>query len=187
MPVVYLAFGTIRQEKARFMINDLRFKNENKTEFITKNASETEKIGSDFAQKVKSGSVILLFGELGSGKTTFVRGFVAGLEFENRVISPTFMIVRQYEPRIKNPSVNLRTSHESGIQKIYHLDLYRFKNKKDLNSLDLKEMLEDKNAVTLIEWPELIQQSFSKNSFEIQFSYINENERRISVNNKRIL
>lgn len=144
----------------------------------TRNAIETEEIGKKFSKNVKPGDVILLDAELGGGKTTFTKGLVRGLGFTNRVISPTFTLIRTYSKKIKN-----QKSKINNISIVYHVDLYRLKNKKDLRSLDLKEMLENPEAITIIEWPSLLRNLKIKNKIsEIKFEYADSNTRQLTIN-----
>ena len=85
--------------------------NKSKKVRITKNSDETEKLGFDFAKKLEIGDIICLYGNLGAGKTQFVKGLTKGLDIKHRIISPTFIIVRSY---IKNNKVTF-----------YHVDIYR--------------------------------------------------------------
>ncbi len=123
----------------------------------------------DLSKKVgkllSNGDVIFLYGEIGVGKTTFVRGLINNLEVEkgideSQILSPTFNIVFDYE--IKN-------------LKIMHYDLYRLKNSKDVNELGIFAEIND--HITLIEWPELIEKK-PDNRIEMFFSYSDEDLRK---------
>jgi len=118
----------------------------------------SKKIGSLLC----NGDVIFLYGEIGVGKTTFVRGLINNFEVqqginESQILSPTFNIVFDYV--IKE-------------LKIMHYDLYRLKNSKDINELGIFAEIE--NCITLIEWPELIEKK-PDNRIELFFSYLEEN------------
>ena len=118
----------------------------------------SKKIGSLLC----NGDVIFLYGEIGVGKTTFVRGLINNFEVqqgmnESQILSPTFNIVFDYV--IKE-------------LKIMHYDLYRLKNSKDINELGI--FVEIENCITLIEWPELIEKK-PDNRIELFFSYLEEN------------
>lgn len=147
----------------------------NKT-FVTNNFKETQKLGENFARSLLAGSqgetlnVIALYGDLGSGKTTFVQGLAKGLGIKNRIISPTFIIVRNY--RIKN--------HESRIMNFYHIDLYRTESEKDIEGLGLEEIINNKNNITVIEWAEKLKSNLPQKRIDVHFSYENENKRRIN-------
>lgn len=133
--------------------------------YITKNSKETKNLAKALAQKLRGGEVLLLFGNLGSGKTTFVQGLAEGIEIKERIISPTFIIVREYK----------------GIdKKLYHIDLYRIENSKEIDGLGLYEILNDRENIVAIEWAEKLE-SLPK-GIRIYFEYISENERRITVN-----
>ncbi len=120
----------------------------------------------DLSKKVgkllSNGEVIFLYGEVGVGKTTFVRGLINNLEIEkgmheSQILSPTFNIVFDYEVK---------------ELKIMHYDLYRLKNSTDINELGIFAEIED--HITLIEWPELIEKK-PKNRIEMFFNYLDEN------------
>lgn len=140
---------------------------------ITNSAEETEKLGEEFAKKIKPGEVVCLFGDLGSGKTTFVKGVARGLGIKTRLISPTFILVRKHKISIRY--------QVSGIKYMYHIDLYRLKDKKEAESIDLKEILEDRNAVIIIEWAEKAENILPKERWDISFNYIAGNRRKISI------
>ena len=123
----------------------------------------------DLSKKVgkllSNGDVIFLYGEIGVGKTTFVRGLINNLEVEkgideSQILSPTFNIVFDY--KIKN-------------LKIMHYDLYRLKNSKDVNELGIFAEIND--HITLIEWPELIEKK-PDNRIEMFFGYSDEDLRK---------
>ena len=122
---------------------------------------DTFDLSKKMGKLLSSGDVIFLYGEIGVGKTTFVRGLINNLEAEkgmneSQILSPTFNIVFDYE--IKN-------------LKIIHYDLYRLKNSKDVNELGIFAEIED--HITLIEWPELIEKK-PKDRIEMFFCYLDE-------------
>ncbi len=112
-----------------------------KQTIITNSYAETQKLGADFVGKLNGISVLALFGDLGSGKTTFIQGLAVGLGIKNKIISPTFIIMRSYE-----------MSHSF----FYHVDLYRIKNEIDIKELGLLELINDLQNIFAIEWPEKI-------------------------------
>jgi len=122
---------------------------------------DTFDLSKKIGKLLSNGDVIFLYGEIGVGKTTFVRGLINNLEVEkgmveSQILSPTFNIVFDYE--IKK-------------LKIMHYDLYRLKNSTDINELGI--FAEIKDHITLIEWPELIEKK-PKNRIEMFFGYLDE-------------
>jgi len=142
-------------------------------EIVTTSAEETQKFAGEFAQKIKPGDIITLSGELGAGKTTFVQGFAQGLGITQRIISPTFIIMRTYS--ISNP--------KSLISNFYHIDLYRTVSEKDLEGLGLKDIFADPFAITVIEWPERLASNFPKKNWDIHIENLDENKRKIIIEN----
>lgn len=137
--------------------------------FITNSSRETKKLGRDFGRTLKKGAVIALYGNLGSGKTTFVQGLAEGLGIKKRIISPTFVIVRNY--RIKN--------QESRIMNFYHIDLYRVENEKDLEGLGLSEIMNDSQNIVVIEWAANLKTLRPKKRIDIKFFHEKDNIRKV--------
>ncbi len=138
---------------------------------VTKNALETQLFAQKFAKTLKAGDILALYGDLGSGKTTFVQGLAQGFGITQRIISPTFIIMRTYELGIKNKELR--------IKNFYHVDLYRTKNERDIEGLSLKEIMEDQNNIVVIEWPEKLGAFLPKHAKKLAFKYISEEEREI--------
>ena len=129
---------------------------------ITNDYEETYKLGASFSQQIKSGDIILLFGDLGTGKTTFVKGVLKGFEYKYDVTSPTFSLINEYE----------------AIKKVVHIDCYREKNINRWISLGIMDYLND-SSIVLIEWPEILTDILPDNAIKIQFDHIEENKRGI--------
>lgn len=136
--------------------------------FVTKSPEQTEKLGEDFAKNLKPQDVVFLIGNLGSGKTTFTKGIARGLGIKNRILSPTFVVVRSHS-----------TSNEN-IQTLYHLDLYRLKDEGEVLNVNLTDYVNDEKGIVVIEWPEMSQEIVKKNVWKVKFE-INENERSIEI------
>lgn len=111
-----------------------------KSEFICKTPEDTFALGETLGETLKSGEIILLSGGLGAGKTLFTKGLMNALDFDtDEVTSPSFTLVNLYEARLK----------------IFHLDLWRINETSDAAfAVGLDEILEDENAVVIIEWAE---------------------------------
>ena len=124
-----------------------------------KSLKDTQNFSKDITKIISPGDIIFLYGDIGVGKTTFVRFFINCLESKNRiknsdVLSPTFNIVYDYDV---------------GNIKILHYDLYRLKNYKDIYQLGIFETSND--TIKIVEWPELIE-SKPKDRVDIQFQYL---------------
>lgn len=144
-----------------------------KQAFKTKRFEETQKIGFDIAQNLAGKNVLALYGNLGSGKTTFVQGLAKNLGIEQKIISPTFIIVRRYEIPIN--------STIQQFNNFYHIDLYRIENKKDLDGLGLGEILNDQSNLVAIEWPEKIDKLLPNNTIKFYFEYLGDDKRQIII------
>ena len=123
-----------------------------------KSLEDTQNFSENISKKISAGDIIFLYGEIGVGKTTFVRFLINCLESKNRiknseVLSPTFNIVYDYDV---------------GDTKILHYDLYRLKNYKDISQLGMFET--SKDCIKIVEWPELIKPK-PKDRIDIFFQY----------------
>jgi len=133
----------------------------------TKGAEETQKLGKELAEKIlkqgpKSQAMVLaLCGNLGGGKTTFLQGFAKGLGIKDKILSPTFVIMK----RFKN---------------FYHVDCYRLNSERDAAELGLKEIIANPNNIVAIEWPERIKKLIPKSAMKISFKLIDETTREIN-------
>ncbi len=132
--------------------------------YIAKNPKETKELGFNFAKTLEKGQVVCLYGDLGSGKTTFVQGIAVGLGIKNRIISPTFVIVRSYE---------------SGVMSFYHIDLYRTESEKDIEVLGIEEIINNPQNIAVIEWAEKMKSLIPEKRIDIKFSYKKNNTRKI--------
>lgn len=146
-------------------------------EIITKSARETQKLGQKIGLDLKAKDIVALYGELGSGKTTFIQGLARGLGIKRRIISPTFIFIRQYKQvcfwrnKISPPKWST----------FYHVDLYRVEKFEDTKGLGLQEIFADKKAIVAIEWAEKIKRILPKERIDIYFKYLSKNERGIRI------
>ena len=132
---------------------------------ILSSEKETEKIANKFLKKLRPGDIVFLYGEIGVGKTTFIRYLINGLQTTNRLkIS-----------EVTSPTFNLLNEYQINKLKINHYDLFRIKSVEELNNLDLFE--EKKNCITLIEWPQMIKKK-PKDSIELNFKYEKDHQKR---------
>lgn len=133
--------------------------------YVSKSINDTNEIAKKFAKTIFPGQIVLLVGDLGAGKTAFVKGVVKALGGdENQVTSPTFTIVNEYEV---------------GDFPIYHFDLYRLENPNELYNIGFEEYFYG-SGVCFIEWPERASDFFDDNAVLVQIKKNGENEREIS-------
>jgi len=143
-----------------------------KEEFLTLDLKGLEKFCNKLSQNIKVGNLICLFGELGSGKTTFSRYLINSI-YKNQNKSPPELI--------KSPSFPILLTYELNNFEIYHYDLYRISKSSELMELNILEELN--NSITLIEWPEIILDSLKDyNYISINFDILDENKRNIKHN-----
>lgn len=132
--------------------------------YISKSREQTIKLAKNFSQQLKPGSCIGLIGELGSGKTVFVKGLAKGLGIKENVTSPTFTLLQIYTGKIP----------------LYHFDLYRLNSINELQDIGYEEYLHN-NTIAVIEWAEKFIDLFPKNGYLIYFKYINKSQREIKI------
>ena len=128
---------------------------------------KTEDKAKDFASSIRgfqNSLLINLEGNLGAGKTTFVRGLIQELGFDEFIKSPTFTIVESYE------SENL---------KVFHFDLYRIEDDRELQAIGVEDYLSEENAITLVEWPEKSKKYFNNPDYIIELNHCDNDERRL--------
>ena len=129
--------------------------------------ADTENFGAEVARACPRGSVILLDGDLGAGKTVFSRGFARALGIDEPVSSPTYTIVQEYD------------LPERG--RLYHLDLYRISGVQAALAFGVDEFLNDPSSYALVEWPERISGIIPGNAIKIRLKHTGESQREISV------
>jgi len=131
----------------------------------SKSPEETERLGEELARGLKGGDVVALVGELGGGKTTFVRGMARALGVKGYVKSPSFAIINIYD---------------GGRLPFYHIDLYRIEGARDLYETGMDEYVYSK-GVSVIEWAERAPEIMEDCSHVVRFLFRSENERAIEI------
>ncbi|TSC75939.1 MAG: UPF0079 ATP-binding protein [Parcubacteria group bacterium Gr01-1014_30] len=145
-----------------------------RSEFTNKAAS-TIKFGEGFAKKIiktgvaKRAKVLALQGELGAGKTTFIKGFARGLGIKGKVLSPTFILIKKFA--IRNPQ----------FFNFYHIDCYRLKNPKDLLDLGFKKIIAVPQNIVAVEWAARVKSILPRKIIRIKFKTIDKNKREIII------
>ena len=167
--------------------------------YRSRSEKETQKIAGDLATKIikshaslkpRMASIIALEGELGAGKTTFVKGFAKALGIKAKVKSPTFTLMKEYKfPSLKRSQ---NTNHKTQINSkfkisnskhLVHLDCYRVRDHRDLATLDLKTIFNESHNIVLIEWSERISKILPKKLIRVHIDHIDENKRKITIYN----
>lgn len=140
--------------------------------YISSSVEETNKLGFDFAEKIQRGDVLTFYGELGAGKTEFIKGICEYLKVEEIVNSPTFTIINQYIGELDEEEVT-----------IYHLDLYRISNINELKEIGFDECIHSADSIKLIEWAEKADKRIDNTTYEIHFNTDekDENFREITI------
>lgn len=139
-------------------------------EYRLKDINDTKNLAKTVSAHLSAGDVVALYGDLGTGKTTFTKLLAEELGFTARVQSPTFVVARRY------------TKDNGDIQFINHLDLYRMTTTEDIQELGLEELFTEPKAVTLIEWPELAESQLPQEHISIKFEIFGD-ERKADVQN----
>ena len=135
-----------------------------KIEIITNSVNETESAGRALSKTLFPGSVVAMFGELGAGKTAFVRGLAAGLNFAGRVTSPTFTIVNEYGADLP----------------VFHFDMYRLSSSDELFDIGWEDYLA-RNGVCVVEWSENVADAFDGTETIVTIEKLSETARKITV------
>lgn len=155
-----------------------------KLKHITDNSFQTKKLGESFAKKIlrtqlkNKAQVLELIGDLGSGKTTFLQGFAKGLGIKDKILSPTFVIMKKF--KISRNSHKSRNSPKA-FRAFYHIDCYRIKKPKEFLDLGFKEIISNPKNIIAIEWSDQIKKILPKNTLIIKFDFIDENKRKIEI------
>jgi tRNA threonylcarbamoyladenosine biosynthesis protein TsaE len=150
-----------------------------KKENITSSSVQTKKLGEKFTREIlknkpalrrgrpkKKAFVIGLEGKLGAGKTCFLQGFAKGLRVKEKILSPTFVILKKFRIKDKN---------------FYHIDCYRIQKPKELLDLDFKEIISNSENIIAVEWADKIKKIMPKHALWIKFKFVNEKTRKITI------
>lgn len=143
-------------------------------DYISKSPEETKEIAKDFISSLvvnnKKATVMGLYGELGSGKTTFTKYLAENFGIQETIQSPTFVIMKKY--RIQNL--------DSGFEFLIHIDAYRIEKEEEMLNLDWEKIIADSKNLICVEWPERIAGIMPEHA-KIFFEHVSENERKIMI------
>lgn len=137
-------------------------------EIITSSSAETERVGERLAPLLHAGDLIAFCGDLGAGKTTFVKGLARGMGATNLVSSPTFVIMHIYEGRLP----------------IYHFDAYRLQNSTDLLNIGAEEYI-GTDGVACIEWSERVKELIPEDCLRLELGYFETEKRKLTFKGTR--
>lgn len=137
-------------------------------EYISKSIEDTNLIAKNFANSLKPSTVVCMTGDLGSGKTAFVKCVANALGIKQDIVSPTFNILLQYE--------------SANGYMFNHFDLYRLDSCEELEDIGFYEVVDD-DGISFIEWSEKFPNNMPSNSVYIDISKLNETERKITIKN----
>ena len=132
--------------------------------FISRSEAQTEAVGEQFAKNLADGTVVAMYGDLGAGKTAFVRGMARGMGLTCRVSSPTFTIVNEY----------------LGKRELIHFDMYRLASADELWDIGWEDYLA-RGAVCAVEWSENVEGAFYGDEIRVVFEKTGENSRLIRI------
>lgn len=142
-------------------------------QFVVENLDETKSLAKKISKKIENGMVILLYGDIGAGKTTFTKFLLDFLGVKSVVSSPTFTLLNEY----------------SADFPIYHFDMYRISSSEELYELGFEDYINSKNSpfiktgLTLIEWPENVKNMLPKDAVSIKIEKLNDTKRKFLIEN----
>jgi len=156
------------------------------TEITTNSSQETKKAGMELAAAIKKDRarpgralVIAFEGDLGSGKTTFIQGLAAGLGIKENVLSPTFVIQKDFPLPARGGSAFGGKNYKN----VYHIDAYRLKNQEELLELGFSDLIKNPENIIVIEWADKVRKILPSDVININFKNLGESKRKILISN----
>jgi tRNA threonylcarbamoyladenosine biosynthesis protein TsaE len=151
----------------------------NAMKWVSHSEADTIRFGEEFGAKfIRDGVLVCVHGELGAGKTHFIKGIAGSLGIDERELtSPTYALANEFEIEGRAGSTDLRA--------LYHLDCYRFEKPEELLELGVEDYLYPHHAATIIEWPERIAGLIPEDAIHVKINVISETERSIQIRSKR--
>ena len=145
-------------------------------EITLKNVEETKEFAENYIKNLVpiagGATIVCLYGDLGSGKTTFVQSAAIELGVTGIVTSPTFVIEKKYD--LETPNFNT----------LYHIDAYRLKSGGELLSLGWKEIIKNPKNIIFIEWPKYVHDALPDDVYKMEFIFVDENTRTVTLGDK---
>lgn len=148
------------------------------TKHITNSEEETIELGKEFARNINAGDIIYFYGDLGSGKTEFIKGICEYFKVVDIVTSPTFTIMNKYIGEKKGNEIAL-----------FHIDLYRIEKEKELDEIGFEDCLFENNSIKLIEWAEKAESHLNKPTYIVKITpdEDSENSREIIISESEVI
>ena len=134
------------------------------SEYISHSEQDTEDLGARLSKQLPGGAVVAMYGDLGAGKTAFVRGMARGMGLNCRVSSPTFTIVNEY----------------LGDRELIHFDMYRLSGADELFDIGWEDYL-SRGAVCAVEWSENVEDAFFGDEIRVTIEKLSDTERKITI------
>ena len=160
-------------------------------EIIIENIDQIRTAAREFIEKaLPKHSVIAFYGGMGAGKTTFIKALCEELGVEDTVTSPTFALVNEYsineELRMKNEEFLTKTDSSlftlhSSLSKVFHFDFYRIKRLEEVYDMGYEDYFYQKNALCLIEWPELVEELLPDDALRVEISEQPDGTRKLKI------
>ena len=161
--------------------------------FLSQNVAKTKRIGENLARKIlqnksrrKKALGFGLIGDLGGGKTTFLQGFAKGLGIRERILSPTFVIMKRFKiydsPKHRaHKSLCARATGQVRFKNFYHVDCYRIHKPKEILALGWKKIIKNSQNIVAVEWADKIKKLLPKDKIMVTFEVIGKNRRKIKI------
>jgi len=148
------------------------------TKHITNSEEETINLGKEFASNINAGDILYFYGDLGSGKTEFIKGICEYFKVVDIVTSPTFTIMNKYVGEKKGNEIA-----------IFHIDLYRIEKEKELDEIGFEDCLFENNSIKLIEWAEKAETHLNKPTYVVKITpdEDSENSREIIISESEVI
>ncbi|MDD5031544.1 MAG: tRNA (adenosine(37)-N6)-threonylcarbamoyltransferase complex ATPase subunit type 1 TsaE [Patescibacteria group bacterium] len=156
-------------------------------EIITNSEKETSALAKKYAKTLKGGTILGLIGNLGAGKTIFIKGLAKGLGLKKNITSPTFVIMKVYPVKSRPARISPKEKLFDGaylvgkgkIKNFVHIDAYRLKEGRDLIAIGAREYLNRPDTLTIIEWADRVKKILPKKTKYVKIGILEGNKRRI--------
>ena len=156
---------------------------------ITNSEKETYVLAKKYAKNLKGGAVLGLIGNLGAGKTVFIKGLAQGLGLKKNITSPTFVIMKVYPVKSRSARILPKAKLLNGaysikkgkIKNLVHIDAYRLKKGQDLIAIGAQEYFSRPETITVIEWADRVKKVLPKRTKYIKIKILEDNKRKIAL------